>query len=1127
MLFLSRLTLLLSLLFLLTFLVALDEEIGEGREITRYFSPILRTELLEFQDNQLTFRLSYAGILRNSEKVYKKELVFERDTDYLIDYEAGLIIFQEHLLTEDWVEIEYSIIPPEIAKRFFYFTSSEQSDSLKVKTPVRDPLRLGFSDTNLNISGSKTFSVSVASDEDFSIHQSLFLRLDGELRKNLRIQAQLSDSQSPLTPEGDTRELSSLDQIYIKLYGNEYEVAFGDLDISFEDTKFINYSGRFEGLKGEWYGRNRFQGALAISKGKQTSNEFRGKDGKQGPYFLTVTDIGTTVQIIPGSEAVYLNGSILNRGTDYTIDYAVGSISFTSVHFIDSNSLIYIRFQYSDQDYRQNMYFTGSEIILLENLSLSHHIIIQHDDKNNPLQELFTAEDKQILKEAGDSPAWVDGVIEVEEGEGLYEKVVEGEVAYYRFVDSEGGGNYIIHFSYVGEGEGDYRQLTPNSFEYAGINNGSWLPVRFLPAPEAKANYDLGLKWEGEFYEVRGEGIYTNYDRNTFSPLDSSDNEGYGMHWQIRLYPDFTRIEPNWLLYYRHLSRYLETFADIREPELGYDHYEISEVDSLASREIGSDISFNIEDVFRPNLRLTRKTAEDKYTMDNLVFNSALSQKLIFPALNYRYSYTNQAFEGAQEDRELKVKNNRFSSSYTLRNVVLTGIYRYRTFRDTYYTEEDLFSENGTRYRQQEVSVGTYQTERAAGTLYIRQELNDILDSGWQAFRKAVTIGGETYIDIAGQRVRGSYSQREVIYQPEGNREKYDMAELNLNNSLLNRGINLYSNYSLKNLEFYPYVRELIFVGANAGVYDSTGVVSEDGEYDYISVQVGDPEMSIEITADMMFNLTPRLFIKSDDNNHSDDLFSLTKRWLSRIQSETYMQVMENSRSGKKWDVYLLKSSQLMNDETTIYGRNIFRQTAWFDLVRGRILSKISYQKDKVLDNRFQDSNKTDIAVRELMLRFSRFWATDFELIYENRSEQESRYDSHIESNSYSLEMRNRYGNNLQIGSLLRYSKETGDRSVGGVSYELKSVGITETVSYFFQRRYRLFSRFEYRRNRRKGSGFLAFLPDKREGNIFRWSTRLNYQINPFTSGGLEYSGNKYPLQDTVHQMKLEVRAEF
>jgi len=105
----------------------------------------------------------------------------------------------------------------------------------------------------------------------------------------------------------------------------------------------------------------------------------------------------------------------------------------------------------------------------------------------------------------------------------------------------------------------------------------------------------------------------------------------------------------------------------------------------------------------------------------------------------------------------------------------------------------------------------------------------------------------------------------------------------------------------LKNVEFYPKVRELIFVGQHAGIYDSTGVVSDDGEYDYEMVQVGDPELSIEVNTDLTLNFTPRLFTPavSDDSPFFLDM-------LKKMQLETYLLRAENSRSDKKWDVYLL-----------------------------------------------------------------------------------------------------------------------------------------------------------------------------------------------------------------------------
>ncbi|MBW6516444.1 MAG: hypothetical protein K0B81_07515, partial [Candidatus Cloacimonetes bacterium] len=254
-----------------------EQEVGQSTELRRYFSPILRTEQVSFREGYLRFQLNNSNIIRNSEKVYIEEKALQRDEEYQIDYELGIISFQETMLEFDSAEIEYSIIPEDINRQFYYYISYDYSDTLQVIQTGRDRFRLEFPDTQLNISGSKTITVSVASDEDFNIHQSLFLRIDGELRRNLRIRAQLSDSQSPLTPEGDTRELSSLDQIYIKLYGNEYEISFGDLDIAFDDTQFMNYTSRFEGLKAEWFGKNSFQGALAISRGKESSNEFFGK----------------------------------------------------------------------------------------------------------------------------------------------------------------------------------------------------------------------------------------------------------------------------------------------------------------------------------------------------------------------------------------------------------------------------------------------------------------------------------------------------------------------------------------------------------------------------------------------------------------------------------------------------------------------------------------------------------------------------------------------------------------------------------------------------------------------------------------------------------------------------------
>ncbi|MDY6915741.1 MAG: hypothetical protein SVM86_05470, partial [Candidatus Cloacimonadota bacterium] len=438
-----------------------------------FYSPAIRLEKVNSSNTKV--ELQHQNLIVNSEKIIKDSTSLNKPQDYEIDYSSGTINFHQDY---GFVLVEYAIYPEKLLREFSSFTVQTLADSEKVqlKRPVFSQV---YDDTQLNVSGSKTFKVSVANNEDFALDQSLFLKIDGKLGNNLFITAQLTDSQSPITPEGDSRELSNLDKVFLKLYGKNYDISFGDLEASFNQTRFINYQTKFEGLKASWTGKNEIMGALAISKGKQATDTFSGTEGKQGPYYLSVNNI-SGVQVVSGSETVYLNGNKLSRGSSYTIDYSEGSVTFTNENFIDSNSFIQVDFQYSDEEYNQNMYLASSKVdfsslAFLENLQMKTFMIIQNDDKDNPLQQTFSESDKQALAEAGDSEAWVSGVTQVEVGEGLYIKVEEGDLEYYEYVGSQANGEYIIHFTYVGSG-GDYEVAEEGYYIFVGDGQGSYSP---------------------------------------------------------------------------------------------------------------------------------------------------------------------------------------------------------------------------------------------------------------------------------------------------------------------------------------------------------------------------------------------------------------------------------------------------------------------------------------------------------------------------------------------------------------------------------------------------------------------------------------------------------------------------
>ncbi len=397
-----------------------------------YSSQTWRTQILEIIPEQYSYKLNDKQPIVFSETVQADSVYLQRNVDYIIDYKQGIITFISLEKLPSVLLLEYCLVPDFLTEKLYYYIIRKDSDSTAYQPkPVKRQFFLP-DDGKLVVSGSKTFSVTFSNQETYSLKQSLYLNVKGELSPNVNIEAQLSDSESPLSPEGESRELSSLDQIYLKVYGRQYEIAFGDLEWEFTNTRLMRYKTRFEGMN-LWYKDNQaLQAALAVNGGKQTTNTFYGVDGKQGPYYLSANTISQNIQVVPGSEEVSINGENLERGNDYIIDYSEGTITFKVL--VTSNSRILVNFQFTDEYYRQNLYLNSSTTALSSTLKLHNHFIWQRDDRHNPLQWAFTSADKDSLRQAGDSTVWGEGAVETEPGKGLYlRKVTDEGIIYYEY----------------------------------------------------------------------------------------------------------------------------------------------------------------------------------------------------------------------------------------------------------------------------------------------------------------------------------------------------------------------------------------------------------------------------------------------------------------------------------------------------------------------------------------------------------------------------------------------------------------------------------------------------------------------------------------------------------------------
>jgi len=1050
-----------------------------------FFSPMIKWERLNVTDSGATLELSFDNIIINSERVFNDSTNFGSD-EYKIDYPKGTITFNKVLGN---CTIEYYIYPQHLNNRFYLFQTQEYSDTTDVKTTNRNSQQF-YSNSDLDITGSKTISISVANNEDFDLDQSLFLKINGKLSDDMSIEAQLSDSQTPITPEGDSRELSSLDKIFIRLYGKEYELAFGDLEMNFENSSFMKYSTKFEGLKAGWSGKNEATGALAVSKGRKITDSFDGTEAKQGPYYLSVEG-ASGVQVVPGSEEVFLNGQQMQRGADYSIDYSEGGITFSNRHFISSTSNIRVTFQYSDEDYNQNMYLASSEVNVTDRFKISSNMISQNDDKKNPLQDSYSDEEIDALEAAGDETAWVSGIAEAEDGE--YEISEDESYYYYVGSDSTITGHYNIHFEYMGLGEGDYDYNSEGAFyEYVGVGNGDYLPLKKLPLPQSKLNWNLSLKYSGEFYKLTAEGLFTSKDKNTFSEVDDGDNNDFASMFSVRMFPDYDKINPDLKLMYRRLGGELAAFAQLQSAE---DAHEFTQLpDSLSSEEYSAELSMNILDLYSPIIIYKKKRVSNFADQQYVSVTSNIKQLSFFPKLYHRYLSVKQTAKD-QQINDSNIEQHDLKGEYSFGKLIY-GLDYYTRNNEYEIAENSKFIESNKNWKTQlETKNLKWMSSRIFGQLKDdSKRLDTDQDSVIQHDETSYTFGIETFLNTAKHRINIALTHRKVEDNKREITNEFDIADISARNVFFKDLVNINSNYSLKNIEFYPKIKEFQYVGEDMGSYDIdtlfVGYFQGDYDWEVIEIDYDNPEMSVEINTSLSMNLTPKM---------------ITSSFLKKFQTETYIMITENSREDDKKSVYFLNPVVLMHPETTIFGRRILHQTLSIDILEKKLTSKLGYKLEETLDSRYnEETAKKDQETWDAELRILAFKNTNFEIHFDHMREEDSHYNSQMDQKQVELDIQNRLSSDVTLKS-----------------------SVEESASYFYKRKYRFFAKVNYKRNYREGSGFLSFLADKKEGNIFKWDINMNYRMSSYTSLNLQYSGNSYPQEKQVHKLSMEVKAEF
>ncbi|SHG70101.1 hypothetical protein [Flavobacterium defluvii] len=487
---------------------------------------------------------------------------------YKIDFQKGTLLLNEKFTSvSDTLIVNYLNYPDFLTKEYGLY-----KDSQVVTNDVGTDKLYKIDNGNakktapfdgLNTSGSITRGVTIGNNQNTVLNSNLDLQITGKISDKVSLRASLQDSNIPLQDGGYSQKLDQFDNIFMELFTDDWNIRAGDVFLENRKTQFLSFNKKVQGLSASFdfdteKSKTNVFASISFVKGQYAKSTFTGQEGNQGPYKLKGQNGELYVLVISGSERVYVNGILLKRGenNDYVIDYNAGEITFTSLFTITSEMRINIEYQYSERNYNRLVTYAGAATES-KSWSFGGYLYSENDLKNQPLQQNLSTAQVQILAEAGDDQSKMTAPSAYEdkysENKILYKKTVVNSVEVFEYSNNSADVLYNVKFSLVGNNLGNYVIQNSNSveriYEYVspigGIPQGNYEPIVQLVAPmKIQVATFLGKYNPDEKTLVDFEIAMSNNDKNLFSGIDDSDNEGIAFKTNIKKRL-FTR---NWTL---------------------------------------------------------------------------------------------------------------------------------------------------------------------------------------------------------------------------------------------------------------------------------------------------------------------------------------------------------------------------------------------------------------------------------------------------------------------------------------------------------------------------------------------------------------------------------------------------
>lgn len=480
-------------------------------------------------------------------KITDQNEILIDSSNYFIDFKKSTLVFKENFLSKDSLTIRYLKFPEFLTKTYSIYNDDKvvANEAGKLYTIAKEEQSSFKPFDGLTTSGSISRGITIGNNQNTVVNSNLDLQITGKISDKVSLRASIQDSNIPLQDGGYSQKLDEFDQIFIELFSDKWNIRAGDLFLENRQSKFLNFNKKVQGLSthftlGTPEKKTDIFASAALVRGQYARSSFTGQEGNQGPYKLRGNNGELFVLVISGSERVFVNGILLERGenNDYIIDYNAGEVIFTSIFPINSEMRINIEYQYTDRNFTRFVTY-GGVTHTQENFKIGGFIYSENDVKNQPLQQNLSQEQIDILKNAGDNATLMNApsafLDSYSENKILYKKELIGSVEAFVFSNDSNDELYNVRFTLVGNNLGNYILLSNNAigkiYEYiapvAGIPQGNYEPTIPLIAPTTiQIATVLGSYTPSEKTSVDFEIAVSNNDKNLYSSLDDNDNRG-------------------------------------------------------------------------------------------------------------------------------------------------------------------------------------------------------------------------------------------------------------------------------------------------------------------------------------------------------------------------------------------------------------------------------------------------------------------------------------------------------------------------------------------------------------------------------------------------------------------------